>query len=50
MITRRAALSYFAGASLATIWKEEAMAAEWAAESFEAHIRAFFDDIEAKAT
>lgn len=42
MITRRATLTYFAGASLATLWKEEAMTAEWTAESFEAHIRAFF--------
>ncbi|KDR87655.1 hypothetical protein L905_19360 [Agrobacterium sp. TS43] len=49
MITRRTALTYFAGVSLATILKERAMAAEWTAESFEAHIRAFFDDIEAKA-
>ncbi len=49
MITRRAVLTCFAGVPLVTIWKDVAMAAEWTAESFEAHIKTVFDDIEAKA-
>jgi hypothetical protein len=48
MITPRSTLSGFASASITVLWKGRAMAVEWTAERFEAHITGIFDDVEAK--